>query len=576
MHRSRILVPLKVATITLSVGVALAGCSSASAPSESDTSTTAGLVSAPAPDAVRSWLEYDRPADYESIQSKVKVPTRDGTELDCNLFRPGQDGQADPGKHPGIVADFTPYALEYGITGHNYLAERGYNVLVCNVRGSGNSGGEFPSWFQPVEPADNYDLIEWFATQPYSTGDVGQTGSSYGSITSYRVAALNPPHLRAIMPIVSPTNIYAEWVYPGGVPTTNGTWWASGAPILDAQAHADTLQTFQDHPTYDDYWKQVATTNKLAAANVPVLNIGGYFDIFKAGGFDAFSQKPETTWLLYGPWDHVGHFAVYGKNPIDPGTDPENAISYGTALQWFDHWLGDRPEASVPPSRVTSYESTSAQGDGQWTSFDQWPAPGIDTIKLFPTAEGKLSEAVSAAGQTTYAVNPFDGPSVDVTGNTPAEEGQDQAASENLQLNESGRYDTGRTTFTLPAFDRDTTIAGTVKLHMNASITATDTYFISKLETVLPDGRVLPIETGNLRAQMRTSLEQPEPIVPGAPTQYVIDLGQTHWRFKAGEQLRVTLSGGDFPRVTPIAPAGTVTINHGPETYLEIPTLPES
>ncbi|WP_280417285.1 CocE/NonD family hydrolase [Nocardia carnea] len=569
---------LKVAA-ALGAALVLAGCStdpSSSQGRDSDSSASgqAQLIDAPGPDDVRQWLAYDRQADFDAVKTAVRVPTRDGTDLACNLFRPGHDGKASDGRYPSVVLNFTPYALDASDNQSEYLAERGYNVAVCNVRGSGESGGEFPSWFQPVEPLDNYDLIEWLAAQPYSTGDVGQVGGSYGSITAYRVAALNPPHLRTIVPVVSPTNIYAEWVYPGGVPTTDGTWWATEAPIISPQAHADTLRSFQNHPTYDKYWKQVATTNKLASANVPVLYVGGYFDIFKAGGFDAFRQKPEQTWLLYGPWDHAGGFSVPGKNrgPNDP--DPAVAISYATVLQWFDHWVSKRDGADLPADRVTSFESTSEHGGGRWTKHAQWPAPTVENQRLYPAPGGQLADQPSAPGQTTYSANPYDGPSVGQTGNVPTEPTVDQAESEVSSTNSKGRDNSDRTTFTLPAYEEDTVVAGPVTLHLNASITAADTYFISKLEAVTTDGRVLPIETGNLRAQLRTSLEKVEPVPANAPVQYTIDLGHTHWRFKTGEKLRVTLSSGDFPRVQPTAPAGLVTINHGPQTYLEVPVLP--
>lgn len=96
---------------------------------------------------------------------------------------------------------------------------------------------------------------------------------------------------------------------------------------------------------------------------------------------------------------------------------------------------------------------------------------------------------------------------------------------------------------------------------------------MSKVEDVLPDGRVLPIETGYLRAQFRDGLEQTKPVTPGKATQYTISLGQLHWQFKSGEKLRITLSGGDFPRVVTDNPADSVTMNLGSKTYAELPVL---
>jgi hypothetical protein len=45
-------------------------------------------------------------------------------------------------------------------------------------------------------------------------------------------------------------------------------------------------------------------------------------------------------------------------------------------------------------------------------------------------------------------------------------------------------------------------------------------------------------------------------------------------RFKAGEQLWITLSGGDLPLVSPAAPAGVVTIHHGDSNLVEVTSIP--
>lgn len=473
----------------------------ASAPADSTDATTAefptpGLLDSPAPEAVHDWLGYDRPAQYDSIDSEVRVPMRDGTRLACYLYRPGRDGKADSAEHPSLLVDFTPYQKYRANPANVYLAERGYNVLTCDVRGSGNSAGDFPSWFQAKEATDNHDLIEWLARQPGATGDVGQVGASYGSITAYRAAALKPPHLRAIIPIVSPTNIYSEWVYPGGVPSINGTWWVNGGPIIGPDDHTSTLRGFQRHPLYDAYWKQVVTTDKLRDVEVPALHIGGYFDIFKNGGFDALKQRPRQTWLLNGPWIHGGFLQIPGLDPARQGVDSPNAISFSVVLQWFDHWLAKRSGAQLPPDRVISYASTSAKASGSWHAFGRWPSAGESDTRLYPTADGALVDRAPARSALSYPVNPIDGPSADVIGTLPYEPSQNQATAEQNSVQPNGRYTSNRTTFTLPAFTADTTLAGPVTLHLNASIDAQDTYFVSKLETVLPDGRVLPIETG--------------------------------------------------------------------------------
>jgi predicted acyl esterase len=246
------------------------------------------LNGAPAPAAVCAWFNYDRPPTFDCIEEDVRVPMRDGIELVGRLYRPGREGEPDAAAHPGIITEFSPYAIEEAQPIRaRYLAERGYNVVLCNVRGSGNSGGTFGTWFSREEAKDNYELVEWLAEQPYCTGDIAQIGDSYASVTAYRVAALKPPHLRTVVPVVSPTDIYAEYIGPGGVPTRNGVWWASMCPVLDDEGHATMLASIQGNPTRTDFWEQVSTINKLKDIDVPVLHVGGYFDIFRRGGFEA-------------------------------------------------------------------------------------------------------------------------------------------------------------------------------------------------------------------------------------------------------------------------------------------------
>lgn len=534
--------------------------------------STSSLVDAPGSPEMREWLGYDRSAEYESIATSVEVPTRDGTVLRGLLFRPGRAGEPAEGQYPGIICEFTPYPyLAYGTAKQQYLAERGFVVLTVAVRGSMESEGEWSSWFPAVEAEDNYDVIEWLAAQDFSDGHVGQVGTSYGSITAYRVAALRPPHLDAIVPIVSPTNIYAEWVRPGGVPVEAGVWWASQGPGVSKEGHARNLKIFEEHPYYDEYWQQVATTNKLSAVQVPALHIGGYYDIFKQGAFDAFEQRPDKTWLLTGPWMHLVPWDVPGGAPSPFDGDHSESISFATVLQWFDWWLTENPNATLPPSRVVSYEDRSRRGAGSWTESGVWPPAQAELTRLYPTENGELTAEVPTAGETTYFVNPYDGPSACVIGCLPTDADQNQTMAEFDTTNAQGRYATRRTTFTTPVFTSDVVVSGPVELHLKASLTAEDTYFVTKLEVLTGEGQVLPLETGYLRAQMRSGLERPEPLAPGEVLDYTISLGHMHFRFDAGERLRISLSGGDIPRVLPTNPSGLVTVQHGEGTFVEVP-----
>jgi predicted acyl esterase len=89
------------------------------------------------------FFTYGRAADYTVTSERMEVPMRDGATLACNVNRPGDDGNVPvAGKFPTIVYDFNAYdGLDQLATDSAYLVERGYNILLCNVRGSGDSEG---------------------------------------------------------------------------------------------------------------------------------------------------------------------------------------------------------------------------------------------------------------------------------------------------------------------------------------------------------------------------------------------------------------------------------------------------
>jgi putative CocE/NonD family hydrolase len=80
-----------------------------------------------------------------------------------------------------------------------WWAAQGYAVVNCDLRGAGTSEGTCAIW-SGQESEDIYDLIEWAAAQPWSTGAIGMLGVSYLAISQWEAAALRPPSLKAICP----------------------------------------------------------------------------------------------------------------------------------------------------------------------------------------------------------------------------------------------------------------------------------------------------------------------------------------------------------------------------------------
>ena len=145
------------------------------------------------------------------VEKDVMIPMRDGVKLVANVFRPGVSGRFP------IIMTFTNYTkdvfgwgkrLESTTTGYRkrrrsrapdpgFFVPNGYAVIVVDSRGFGKSEGE-RVWHRSGE--DYYDGIEWAATQEWSNGNVGMLGVSNLGHCQWFAAQSKPPHLKAIAP----------------------------------------------------------------------------------------------------------------------------------------------------------------------------------------------------------------------------------------------------------------------------------------------------------------------------------------------------------------------------------------
>ncbi|HZP67511.1 MAG TPA: CocE/NonD family hydrolase, partial [Rudaea sp.] len=102
----------------------------------------------------------------------VKIPLRDGVRLNATLYRP--QGQAEP---LPCIFTLTPYISQSYHDRGMYFAAHGYVFLTVDVRGRGNSEGEFTPLLQ--EAKDGHDVVEWLAQQSYCNGKITMWGGSY-------------------------------------------------------------------------------------------------------------------------------------------------------------------------------------------------------------------------------------------------------------------------------------------------------------------------------------------------------------------------------------------------------------
>jgi predicted acyl esterase len=254
------------------------------------------------------------PHDEFIIERDMAIPMRDNTKLYADLIRPRAIARAPVivtyspyGKHglkkflfspesgvpPGSVSK---YAVWEG-PDPEYFVPHGYAVLNVDARGSWYSEGDLTIW-SDQEAQDGYDVIEWAAKQPWSTGKVGMSGVSYLAIVQWRIAALNPPHLAAINPWEGWSDCYRERGFHGGIPETKMVPWAQWSTSFSLTRSEEFVKTAKAHPLLDDYWKgKSADLSKITAPAYIVADWGDQ-GLHTRGTIEGFRQaSSKYKWL---------------------------------------------------------------------------------------------------------------------------------------------------------------------------------------------------------------------------------------------------------------------------------------
>lgn len=501
-----------------------------------------------------------------------RVPMRDGVVLSADVYCPSNVRQ---GVRYPVILSRTPYlkadpgVLETG----RYFAEHEYVFVAMDVRGRGDSDGTFVPYRN--EGRDGYDSIEWCAGQSWCDGNVGTLGGSYLGRVQWLAALEQPPHLRAMIPLVAPSDPFVET--PTGVESPMHLCWlhlVSGRvtqlmeavnweqiyqhlPLLtmDEQAglHSDYWRTNMEHPLLDDYWRAICYQDKFAQVRVPVLHISGWYDDEQIGtplnftGMTTQGATPEirsSQRLLMGPWGHrVNATSVIGE--VDFG--PQSLIDLrGEELRWFNRWLKhDETAKSDAPVRIF------IMGENQWRDEQEWPLAHTQWTPYYLHSEGRANSRFGDGTlspqqpsvnepQDTYRYDPAR-PVPFITEPTSSQIGgpDDYAAIE--------RRDDVLVYVTDP-LTQDIEVTGPIRVTLYAASSAVDTDFMAKLVDVWPTGFVQRLCDSMVRARFRNGMDKPSLIEPEHIYKYTIDCWYTAQVFKHGHRIGLEISSSAFPK----------------------------
>jgi putative CocE/NonD family hydrolase len=425
-----------------------------------------------------------------------------------------------------------------------HYTDAGYVFVLQDVRGKGRSQGFYAAFENDIE--DGYDSVEWAAKQRWSNGNVGLSGGSAMGITSNEAAMAAPPHLKAAYVVVAPYDLMRNSYINGVLKEKDTLGWLKGQGVSD-----EVLDQQRRRVLDDVIWNRNAMSVNRKYIQIPIFNVGGWYDIFDHGNVSNFEYLQNegakgargNQKLLMGPF---GHGPLSGDLEY-PGFDRLN-LAGDQEIRWFDHWLKGIDNGIMAEPPVSFYMMAAAEKGhlspkNRMMTSANWP-PANREVRYYLTADKGLSLTAPAGegGKLSYRYDPANPvPTVGGANLTFDRGPMDQRAI-------PARQDYLR--FTTPVLDKDVVIAGPVKVELYGATDGPDTDFMAKLVDVYPDGYEALVLDAPIRTRYRHG-RMPDDVkmmTPNAPEELDIDLWSTAITFEKGHRIAVHITSSNSPR----------------------------
>ncbi len=422
------------------------------------------------------------------VEKGVTVMMRDGTKISLCVYRPDA-----PGQFPTLFAA-SPYQYEmdevpayplflWRETGPvEWYVSQGYSYVHADVRGSGQSEGEF-SFMGLDEQQDYLELIAWIIKQPWCNGRVGGIGQSYYAMAQWLMATYNPPGLACIVPYDGLVDQYRGSNYHGGIYCSYRSVWYTTLRADNQHRPAgkhgrppmkfDLVGEIINHSLDDDFWRERSPYWRLDKIKCPVLSVGhwGKMGLHLRGNIIGYEElkSPKklvvtgarNTFEAHKMFDQIEFHEkellpfydlhLKGKNNGFMEAEPVKIFVRGANV-----W---RAEEEWPPKRATYVPyylrkgpsgSVTSMNDGEAFGARSQPrARGLSTSYTYPDWEWVNGVAIIGTGW-------------------------------------QGRSVRRVLTFTSAPLEADLEVTGPIVLKLFASSTAIDTQFIVKLTDQQP------------------------------------------------------------------------------------------
>lgn len=493
------------------------------------------------------------PQFTEAVSNSQFITMRDGTRLAVRVDRPAKDGVPVEGEFPviwhhslsidQITADGTGGKLS-AFRSMNQMTQHGYVVVQVARRGNGQSFGVRRGYHDRNESEDSFEVTQWLAEQPWSTGKVGVYGCSNTGDAAMHVLTMRPPALSAVFAgcfswhkydAFRRGGIFAQW---GTGPTRTVEDDMKLTPVAGDEDKTLLRAAAEEHqlaaPLFDmwsemphrDSWSKLVSSRfwpegsiasyaeQMRLAEVPVYIQGGWRDELRDQGFIAHMNLPGSR-VVMGDWLHC---------------ENEDFALQQEMLRFFDANLKGI-DTAMDAQPAIHYQTINAPSGEDWTATDQWP----------PQATTQTLALMAGSFTADYGV-----------------ECRNVGSGSRIQpchVHGSGLSSAG------DVLAADTEVTGYPLVDIQVAADLPDANLFVYLEDVAPDGSIRVVTEGRLKASLRAEHDAPWQMPEGVPwhrafaedaaalgddpVQMRFAMMPTSYVFAKGHRMQVTVTGSD-------------------------------
>jgi len=419
--------------------------------------------------------------------------------------------------------------------------KNGYAVVFQHCRGRGKSSGDCIPYINERE--DGLFLQEWIRKQPFYNGELYLCGRSYNASVHFVTAPFDEDIKGAVLEVQDCERYncnYRNGFYKMGL---HGGWYVDMykkksihnknytdesyniLPLSDFSrtVFGEKSEDFDEilkHPDKNDaFWKTRfgggEAHNAIKHANIPILLVTGFYDIYTGGIFDMWNSLDNNTKsksaLLVHPFDHS---RTGEGQPIDFEKGHPDREFGNFFLKWIDS-VRNKCESPFEKGKITYYKLF----ESCWCCDDFSEAKQYRRIGL---GEGNISYKYNPENPATFKGG--------LSTNFGGTAWQDEP---NLREDIITLY--------TPEFTENTYIKGKMRAKLKVKSDCEDTCFYIRLSLCKAGGDF------GLRDDINQISNFANDYIPNSEIEIDFSFDEHAFVIKKGEKLRIDISSSAFP-----------------------------